>query len=541
MSCLLIDSHATHGYPKHSRKLHEGEMRNEAQKPRCHMPWQQMMIDANGNVHPCAYRNNYNNPSPHPPCGNLNENTLLEIWNGEEYQQLREDMARGDLESAGCANCLALKQGQPLQLQRDLDCELETPPTSAYAKNIQLKRQEVKSGATVLKSLPTVVYYTPTHHCNLRCIHCYQDISRDLTVGRKGVEQEVEELLPTLDRIIAGGGEPLLLPIWKRFINNADLAKNPYLEFATTTNATRISGDVLTGLSRFKRVAITVSMDGCTKEIFEPIRLRGKFEEVVHNLDRLIQFSQSHPSAHISVTFSVMKANFLGLPDLIRFCAAKGIGFNLLPVIAYPVDQSLRSFNNPEKQMQGWKDSLDESRNLFERHRDQVVSASLADVRRGHFDALEGHIPWHLLKMRHYHIHYRLPDALLASYQPAKNHQELIMGFFPLEKETWRECLYYSQVIGKEIDVCLPEGEYKIGLFPRNAVPHISGDWLAQVVRKTTSTATMKILWGGNALTYFQRAILNTVRNQSPSWLRRYMRAKMPSWLVNFVQARLPH
>jgi hypothetical protein len=159
--------------------------------------------------------------------------------------------------------------------------------------------------------------------------------------------------------------------------------------------------------------------------------------------------------------------------------ASKGIGFNLLPVIAYPVDQRLRSFNNPEKQMQGWKDNLDQSRNLFERHRDQQESAAMADVRRGHFNALEGHIPWHLLKTRHYHIHNSLPGPLLSSYLPAKNHQELIMGFFPLEKKTWGECLYYSRLVGKEIDVWLPEGDYKIGLFPRNA------HFLAKSPRKT--------------------------------------------------------
>ena len=516
---------------------------SESAVPRCHVPWQQMMIDANGNVQPCAYRNNYNNPSPHPPCGNLNKQKLLEIWNGEEFQQLRRDMARGDLEAAGCANCLALKQGQPLQLQSDPDCEQETPPTSAYAKNIHLKRQEVASQATVLKSLPTVVYYTPTHHCNLRCIHCYQDVSRDLTISRKDAENEIQELLPTLDRIIAGGGEPLLLPIWKRLIKNADLAVNPYLEFATTTNATRISDDVLDGLRRFKRLAITVSLDGCTKEVFEPIRLRGKFEEVVHNLDRLIQFSKGHPSAHISVTFSVMKANFLGLPDLVRFCAAKKIGFNLLPVVAYPVDQSLRSFNHPEREMEGWKKNLDQSRDLFEIHfaENQQAPAPIAEIHRGHFSALEGHVPWQLLTIRHYRVCDRLRASFLATYRPADNHQDLLLGFFPLENGHWRECLYYSRVDGRAIDVHLPEGEYKIGLFPRNVGPHPSGEWRARIVAKTNSQAAMKIFWGGTALSYLQRSLLTSVRNRSPKWLKQFTRAKMPRWLTHFIQTRLPN
>jgi radical SAM protein with 4Fe4S-binding SPASM domain len=515
---------------------------NDAVAPRCHMPWQQMMIAADGNVQPCAYRNNYNNPSPHPPCGNLNKQKLLDIWNGQEFQKLRKDMARGDLEAAGCANCLALKQNQPLQLLYDRDCDREEPPKSAYAKNMHLKRQEVAGRATVLKSLPTVVYYTPTHHCNLRCIHCYQDVSRDLTIARKGADQEVQDLVPTLDRIIAGGGEPLLLPIWKRFIQNADLAVNPYLEFATTTNATRLSKDVLASLHRFKRLAITVSMDGCTKEIFEPIRLRGNFEEVVGNLDRLIQMSKSHPSAHISITFSVMKANLPGLPDLVRFCAAKGIGFNLLPVIAYPVDQSLRSFNNPERQMEGWKESLDQSRSLFETEfvEKNLVNASIAEVHRSHFSALEGHIPWHLLKTQHYHVRTRLKTSFLSAYRPAKNHQELLMGFFPMEEGNWRECFYYSRVEGNEIDLYLPEGEYAVGLFPRNIGPHSSGAWRARVVPKTASRGALDIFWGGTTLAFLQRALLTKVRNQSPRWLKKFTRTRMPRWMTELIQARMP-
>jgi hypothetical protein len=317
---------------------------------------------------------------------------------------------------------------------------------------------------------------------------------------------------------------------------------NPYLEFATTTNATRLSEEVLTGLQRFKRLALTVSMDGCTKEVFEPIRLRGNFEEVVGNLDRLIALSKAHPSAHISVTFSVMKANLAGLPDLMRFCAAKGIGFNLLPVIAYPVDQSLRSFNNPERQMDGWRESLDQSHRLFESEfvKKRLVNATLAEVHRSHFSALEGHIPWRLLQISHFHVQARLGATFLSSYRPAKSHQELLMGFFPLQIENGRECLYYSPVKGNEIDVYLPEGEYRVGLFPRNIGPHPSGAWRARVIPKTAFKGALDIFWGGTTLGFLQRRLLTLLRNKSPCWLKKYARTRMPRWTTELIQARMP-
>jgi hypothetical protein len=67
------------------------------------------------------------------PCGDINKAPLTEIWNSDEFQRLRANMAKGDLEAAGCANCLALKQGQELGLQVDPDADKKNPPTSAYA------------------------------------------------------------------------------------------------------------------------------------------------------------------------------------------------------------------------------------------------------------------------------------------------------------------------------------------------------------------------------------------------------------------------
>lgn len=450
--------------------------------PRCHAPWQQLMIDANGNVHPCAYRNNYNNPSPHGPCGNVNRQSLQEIWNGQEYQDLRENMAKGDLKAAGCANCLALKQGQPLHLQLDADADQENPPLSAYARNLQLKRQEVARGAGILKSLPTVVFFTPTHHCNLRCVHCYQDPARNLSLTRKEASEEVLGLLPVLDQIVAGGGEPLLLPIWKRFIESADLAVNPYLEFATTTNATRLSSEILEGLTRFKRLALTVSLDGGTKEVFEAIRLRGKFEEVVANIDRLVTLTRGRERAALSVTISVMKANIRGLPDLVRFCAARQIGYNLLPVIAYPIDQSLRCFNDPQRQTEGWRDSLAESRRLFESliRQGYPMDEKLADLYRGHFSALEGHIPWDLATSCSLRVRGRVPEELLKRYRDHKG-PELLVGFFPVRADGRLECLHYSPLNGEEYEVSVSAGQYLIGIFPRNMFPAIQERFVVQV------------------------------------------------------------
>jgi hypothetical protein len=100
------------------------------------------LIDASGQVMPCAYRGNYTNLGL-SSCGNVNESPLNDIWYGIEFQQLRREMFFGNLDAAGCANCYALKQGQPLQLEYDLDVALENPPHTPYARNLALKRRVI--------------------------------------------------------------------------------------------------------------------------------------------------------------------------------------------------------------------------------------------------------------------------------------------------------------------------------------------------------------------------------------------------------------
>ena len=46
---------------------------------RCHIPWQEMNIDADGNVTPCCNWRSHN-MTENPYCGNINTETIEEIW-----------------------------------------------------------------------------------------------------------------------------------------------------------------------------------------------------------------------------------------------------------------------------------------------------------------------------------------------------------------------------------------------------------------------------------------------------------------------------
>lgn len=432
--------------------------------PRCHIPWQQMVIDASGTVNPCCYWSAYGNLNP--ACGNLNETPLLEIWNGPVYQNLRRNMARGDLAAAGCAGCLALRQGNVMGLQFDPEADAEQPPTSPYARNLQLLRAEIARGEAVLQAQPTVVSLTASYACNFRCIHCYQDATRGLRLRRESAVEEVLALIPFLDQVIPGGGEPLLHPLWRRFLTQAEISANPYLQLSTTTNASLVDDDVLAGLARFKRLALNVSLDGGTKGVFETVRVKGRWEPVVANIDRMIALvRRKGPPSFVSVTMSVMKANLRDLPNLVEFAMRRGIPFGLSPVISMPVDQSLTCFNDPAAETAGWREAIAEAR---ERHRRLGLEIhGDAPPPHTHFDVLQETIPWAIVDRPHFRVEGIVPPRMVRNCRK-QFRREVLVGFFPVVDRQVQPCRYYAPLEGDRYRVSLPEGEFALGFFPRN-------------------------------------------------------------------------
>lgn len=397
----------------------------DAIKPRCHVPWQQMVVDSGGDVMPCCYWRAYGNSNP--ILGNVNEKSLEEIWNDEGYRELRRHMAADDLKSAGCQNCHALHQGHAMDLvfDADSDAEADLPEDekTPYRRNLETLRAEIARGETRLEAKPTVISLTPSHRCNIRCTHCYQESSRDLDLRREEVTEEFFELTDTLTRLVAGGGEPFLLPIWRRFLAEFDHARNPYLDFATTTNATILTKDVEHALRGFKAVTLNVSMDG-TGEAFERVRRGAKFDEVAANVRRLAEIARDSASADSScgVSMCVMKSNLVDLPNFIRFATNARITWGMSPVVTSPPDESIACFNDPVREMAGWREAIAEARVVTRDEYNRMVaelSGNTYDPNHlaREFDLLEQYVPWSLLDVPHHRVRVDVPDWVVETFR----------------------------------------------------------------------------------------------------------------------------
>ncbi|MGF6309918.1 radical SAM protein with 4Fe4S-binding SPASM domain [Bradyrhizobium sp. i1.8.4] len=435
--------------------------------PRCHIPWQQMIVDSTGAAAPCCYWGAYENLNS--PVGNVKEQSIEEIWNGPAYQKLRAGMASGDLAAAGCAKCHAVRQGMGLGFDYDSDADGDTE--TPHGRNIAVLKDEIARGATVLEAKPTIISYTPSHRCNIRCTHCYQEETRDAEIKRADAADEIERLAPYLVRLIAGGGEPFLLPIWRRFLANFDTRKNPYLDFGTSTNATIVTEPVLAGLRRFKNMTINVSLDG-TGETYERVRVGAKFDEVRANIRRLKEVVKAAPSpkANIGISMCVMKSNILDLPNLVRFARDEVLQFGMSPVITRPPDESLRCFNDPVKDMAGWADAIDAAKAELDSYfpslavvwRSQSVPDETQETWRNLFEVLRAQIPLDLADVPHKRVTLDIPDELMMRAAAAHGVAPLVAYIFP--QRTTDGVSYWGPIKDGRCEVSLPDGAFSVGV-----------------------------------------------------------------------------
>ncbi len=67
----------------------------------CWEPWTTIFVTWQGDIHPCC--------GSEQQMGNLNEHSILEIWNNTDYQKLRHDFISG-ASPDGCQNCIRNKR-----------------------------------------------------------------------------------------------------------------------------------------------------------------------------------------------------------------------------------------------------------------------------------------------------------------------------------------------------------------------------------------------------------------------------------------------
>ncbi len=309
----------------------------------CFNPWTHFEVNStNGDVTMCC--------DVPTVLGNVNDQSILEIWKGPGYQRARQRMFELGGEKMCWADCPLLtgsKDYQSFAWYRDLDQH-----TKCY-ENALLNEQEMREGKTVLASFPRWMRFAISYRCNFKCYHCYQEDERgmDRRLPDRFIE-EVRTLAQYYQFIFLFGGEPTLFPEFPALLRCG--SQYPHIRFCMVSN-----GSLLhlhrTAVAEVNWAMVSVSLDAAREETFRLLRRSKKWGVIMENLRMLAELRK-----HKGFSFTLgMTLNSKNSDQIYEFVVlASGLGaVPDIGLVSNP-DQSVRFNRQYLHFSQGQKDEI---------------------------------------------------------------------------------------------------------------------------------------------------------------------------------------
>ena len=245
----------------------------------CKHPWTHFEVNnPNGDVTMCCNNNTV--------LGNVNENTIAEIWNGDDFQANRKRMHDEGAHVMCPHTCPVLQGGKKYE---NLDWLEELSEDGEQRQNAELNEQEFTDGKFSLQSEPRWFRFTYSYACNLDCYHCYQREDAKMRIKLPDSFMKALPVYATKAQVVMPfGGEPFYFKPVIKFLE--DHNANLETRFHFITNATLLTDKVYATVDRLPITCMAASLDAATPESFDTLRVRGKnanWQMVVENLERL--------------------------------------------------------------------------------------------------------------------------------------------------------------------------------------------------------------------------------------------------------------
>lgn len=213
--------------------------------------------------------------------GNVNKNSLEEIWNGEAYKQVRQKFLDGKILEICPRNCAVLGG---FKIWENIDWYKELPNESKAYKNAVLNEKEIAGGKVELTSRPRWLRFASSYACNLKCYHCFERVERKTALKLPdSFFEDVKKNVEAAQMVFFYGGEPL--------IENRNLDLMEYLSekgYPTRvfliTNGTVLNEKIKSVLNKSNLGFMSVSVDSIRENLYEELRYPAKWRETREHL-----------------------------------------------------------------------------------------------------------------------------------------------------------------------------------------------------------------------------------------------------------------
>lgn len=318
----------------------------------CILPWIHIHGYPEGKAYPCCDSQRYT-------IGDMNEQSLEEIWNGEPMKQLRHNMLN-KIDSPACTKCYDKEKIGYYTIRNSMN--------KHFGHHIKEVLPETHEDGQL--DIFKMRYYDIrfSNLCNMKCRTCGDTFSslwadenrkrfpwdietntvlqNKVTYCGRHETDIIEQLIPHIpyvQQMYFAGGEPLIMPEHYTIINMLIEQERFDVKIVYNSNMSKVihgGNNILEDWNKFKSVAVGASLDAQGPRA-EYIRYGTKWKDIVENRKKMIEVCP-RVDFYLSPTVSVF--NVLHVGDFHRDWVEQGLikphSFHVNPLY-FPRDRAV--------------------------------------------------------------------------------------------------------------------------------------------------------------------------------------------------------
>lgn len=247
------------------------------------------------------------------PIGNLDRQSVEEIWNGTIAQEVRRSILDGSFKYCDRSRCPSLQTvSEPVQAVDDVtDSDMRT----AIERNL-----------TVVPWGPRDINCCYDRSCNLACPSCRTKLIVETAnsdrISRLQHKITTQGLKDARLLSITGSGDPFGSPFFRKWLQTMEVGNMPRLEVIHLHSngllwTPRMWGTIPAEVRQLVKQA-QISIDAATAATYAINRPNGRFDVLLRNLEFIGTLRKEGPLQWLGISMVVQENNFTEMPEFIR-------------------------------------------------------------------------------------------------------------------------------------------------------------------------------------------------------------------------------
>lgn len=277
----------------------------------CNIPFENFEIMWTGDVYLCC------SAWVPVPVGNLNNNTVMNIWNSDIAIKIRESILDGTYSFCNKDLCAFL--------------QTDTLPRKDNIKDPYFN-DIVERGLTQLEKGPRILTLCNDRTCNLWCPSCR---TSKFVLSGTGFEKSrlqqkkllAEGLKDARLLVLSGSGDPFASSLHMELLTTLRSVQYPDLKIKIMTNGLLLTPQNWARLDGIKDSIryLIVSIDAATAETYIKIRRGGDFRRLMENLNFVSQLRKDGKLDRVEFHFVVQQGNYKEMIQFIELGKSFGV------------------------------------------------------------------------------------------------------------------------------------------------------------------------------------------------------------------------